>query len=154
LKGDVRPVLGIRGAFVLGDPVLAGAVSAASSGSEYAVADTGTELVVIRNRNIIWRTVAPRAEAYSFRSDGQPEWVRFADGSCIVWTSSGEPERSPSCLQQTARNNATPIKLPEGAATPEPVAAGWVSVRTPEHLYLASTESEEAIFEVPEAREP
>ncbi len=158
-KGALRPLLGVSGAFVLGDPVLTGVVASASFGSEYAVAHTGSELVVVKSTEVVWRGETAVAEAFGFRRDGRPAWVRFVTGGCLVWPEKGDPaEVEPSaasfCEKPTA-NLRTQARIPDSVTgDPSSVAPGWILLRSPERLFLASTTgTEHVILEVPEVEE-
>lgn len=150
LAGALRPVTGVAGAFVLGEPVVEGVVAAASSG-EYAVASTGAEIVVVAGREVLWRGAAPEsaAEAFGFGANGRPSWVRFANGSCLVWPGKGEPRMASFC-PAVSRAKLT-SRLPEGVeGEPQELAAGWLVLRSPGRLYVVRTGPGEAIFELPE----
>jgi hypothetical protein len=141
-EGALRPLLGVAGAFVLGDPILTGVVAAGSFGNEYALAATASEVVLIQGDSVVWRRSLPGGEAFGFRKNGRPEWVRFANGSCLIWPDKGEPELASLC------ENPAP---PEQGRDSEPVTPQWVLRRTSERLYLMQAGTGEPLFELPEA---
>lgn len=144
-EGALRPLLGVAGAFVLGEPVLTGVVAAGSFGSEYALAATKTEVVLVKGDAVVWRRELPGAEAFGFRRDGRPHWVRFANGSCLTWPVKGEPEMASFCAAEPDDGQTV--------ANAETVSPAWLVRRNPERLCLTQPGSDVAIFEIPEVPE-
>ncbi|MDZ4797750.1 MAG: hypothetical protein SGI92_06285 [Bryobacteraceae bacterium] len=153
LAGSLRPVFGVAGAFMVGEPVLAGVVSAASSGA-YAVASTGSEIVVVTGNEIVWRREAPDSavEAFGFGAGGRPEWVRFVNGTCLVWPSKGEPKMASFCKNEAPSRMQLSSRLPDRVeGEPETFAPGWLVLRSATRVYLVRTGPDETIYELPEA---
>jgi len=126
----LRPLQGVAGAFVLGEPVLTGVVSAASAG-RFTLAKTATEVVVIDGTEVVERREAPEGMAsFGFDLHGKPSWVRFEiNNLCETW---GEKKCSNEAIE---------------AVPGEPVGDGWTSVRTQGGLYLMRGEQK---FQLPE----
>jgi hypothetical protein len=153
-QGSLRPLMGVTGAFVLGEPVLTRVVAASSSGGEYALASTGDEVILIKATEVVWRRSVVGAESFGFRPDGRPEWVRFANGSCLIWPAEGEPEMASVCDKRPPEPVRYRARLPDDlTGESELVAPGWVLLRATDRLYLSRLGTEEAIFEMPEAPE-
>lgn len=161
-RGNVlRPVYGIGGAFVLGDPVAEGVTSTAFSGrAGFAV--TGSELLIFEGGNIVDRqAVREDAVSFGFRDDGRPHWVRFASGACLVRT--GGRLHEAECPAETPQvladgdevilvRTGVRLRLAEPIEGIEQMGAGWMAVRTVSDLYAIRTEPDrEAVYRLPEA---
>jgi hypothetical protein len=86
-----RPVYGIAGNFLLGDPAGAGIVSAAFSGS-FGLAKTDSSLLVTdRNGKLIASQDAPQGPAFfAFSSDGSPALAYFPNKNLLLlWNGGG-----------------------------------------------------------------
>lgn len=83
---SLRPLMGLSGSWVLGDPVVGGVVNAASSGS-FSLVKTDTSILVLDGRgNPVSSTDAePGPAAFSFDGTGRPglAWVRSA--GLLAW---------------------------------------------------------------------
>jgi hypothetical protein len=146
--GDLRPVYGVAGAFVLGDSIQSGVLSAAFNGSG-GLAKTADELLVFREGKLTERFAAPEgAASFGFDSQGKPDWVRFANGSCLRWK--GATAESGDC---PAEPEGERVRLPGGAAEQEPVGEEWLCARSASALWIlrARENREPEIYRLPEA---
>ncbi|HEX4592948.1 MAG TPA: hypothetical protein VH157_01675 [Bryobacteraceae bacterium] len=87
---SVRPVYGIAGNFLLGDPVATGVLSAAFSGS-YGLIKTGSAVIVIdRAGSIVGSSNAPDGPALlSFAPTGEPALAYLPDTTTLLAWSAG-----------------------------------------------------------------
>ncbi|MBC7925382.1 MAG: hypothetical protein H7039_06955 [Bryobacteraceae bacterium] len=161
LAGALRPVLGIPGAFVLGEPIATGVVAVGSSG-KYTIASTATELILIAGDEIVWRgraagsgEASSPAESFAFKTNGRPNWVRFLDGTCATWAAKAIEPQSAECPAAEEARPALATLLrqqpPENTESYESVAPEWVVLRGREQLHLARIGDKEAVYALPEA---
>lgn len=137
--GLLRPLLGVPGAFVTGAPVLPEKVLSVASDGPHALAKTDSEIVLVAGGQVTQRWPAPAGLASFGLRGGQPEWVRFADGSCRLWQR-GEPADAPCPPDSAAPRDGDP----------EPLAPGWVVVRSGAWLHAADLRDAKT-FVIPEA---
>ena len=147
LQGNLRQVFGVAGAFVTGDPIETGVLSASFSASAGLV-KKDTELTEYRKGEVVARRDAPEGPAAcGFTASGEPDWVRFANDSCMRWKN-GEAEPATDC---PASEQPDLRDAPEGAREPESMGAGWISVRTDAAVWAIRTEQgREAVYRLPE----
>lgn len=155
--GSLRPLQGIEGAFVLGEAVATGVISASFNGRN-GLAKTDTELLVIVDGEVLHRIAAPQGLA-SFGSGakkGKPEWVRFANGECLLWKTDAP---TPGPCPETPEDEFSPIRnirlqLPQSVDAVERINQGWFVLRTSAGLYAIRTDDgHEALYALPEAAE-
>ena len=98
---ELRPVYGVAGAFVLGDPLERDVLSAAFS-SVAGMAKKQDEVLVFRRGKLAGRHAAPAGPAhFGFTATGEPAWVQYENG-CHEWVSGGfEPADSHTCSATT-----------------------------------------------------
>ena len=83
----LRPVIGIAGNFLLGDPMQTGLTSAAFSGSSGMVKTDSALLAIDRQGQVIASTGAPAGSAlFAFSRSGAPAFVYLIDANAwMVW---------------------------------------------------------------------
>ena len=78
---ELRPVYGVAGAFVLGDPVERDVLSAAFT-SVSGLVKKEAEVLVFSRARLVGRPAAPAGPAqFGFTPAGEPAWIRF-ESSC------------------------------------------------------------------------
>ncbi len=87
-NGALRPIAGLAGNFVPGEPVVKETISAASSGA-WTMAKTDRELIVL-DRDGAERSRVPAASGgalFAFKPGGEPAAVYFPEsGSLLLWS--------------------------------------------------------------------
>ena len=82
---SLRPVHGIAGNFLLGDPVAAGVVSAGYSGSFGLIKSGPAVMVMDRTGSIIASSEAPDGPAqFAFSRTGEPAWAYLSTGGTLL----------------------------------------------------------------------
>lgn len=161
--GNLRPVHGVAGAFVLGEPVAEGVVSAGFS-EHYGLAKTEGEVLVLVDGEIRERHSAPAGLAsFGFDFQGRPGWVRFESGECLVWEQgkphpgtcpSSEPEASVENDELVLRRDGIRLRLSAPVKSVEALGAGWLALYTESEVYAVRTErGREALFVLPDPAE-
>jgi hypothetical protein len=147
LRGDLRPVFGVSGAFVLGESIEQGVISATFTGSAGLV-KKDKELVIYRGGKAVRSIDAPAGGAsFGFDGKGMPAWVRFADEGCLVWRNeSPEPGACPADEQPAVGD------MPEPVESVESMGADWLAVRTASGIWAVRTTPERTIYRLPEAQ--
>ena len=146
LRGDLRPVFGVSGAFVLGDPIEQGVLSASFSQSAGLVKKE-KQLLIFRDGKPVRSIDAPEGGAwFGFEPNGGPNWVRFANGSCLVWRS-GAPETGPC----PAAEEPAAGDMPERVESVESMGADWLAVRTASGIWAVRIRPERTVYRLPEA---
>ena len=137
--GELRPMLGVAGAFVAGEVIAREIVSAAFSGS-LGLAKTEHELLTFNARQILERHEAPAGPAaFGFAPDGSPAWAWFSEAHEVWrWTKQGirveRRDEEPEIDAQVRREGAdlvvletgARIEVPEGSV--EQMSAGWIVI--------------------------
>ena len=146
-RGDLRPLYGVSGAFVPGDPIEHDVVSSAFSGA-MGLVKKEKSLLVFREGKVTASLDAPAGRAtFGFDRRGLPAWVRFEGGACLVWRND-TPEPAP----------CPPADLPIDPDLPEPVLSaesmsdGWLAVQTESAVWAVSTGPETRRWRIPEAQ--
>ena len=84
-SSELRPVLGVAGAFVLGE-ALERDVLSASFTSASGLVKKEREMLFYRAGRLVSRQAAPAGSAvFSFTSHGEPSTVRYENGECHEW---------------------------------------------------------------------
>lgn len=145
LRGGLRPVYGVSGTFVLGEPIEQDVVATSFSGVAGLV-KKARSLLVYRGGERISSMEAPDGSAsFGFDSAGLPAWVRFADDTCLVWRR-GVPEAG-AC--PSAEIPVVP-EVPGTVQWVERMGEGWLAVRTDSGLWAVRTEPEQRVYQLPE----
>jgi hypothetical protein len=146
LHGDLRPVFGVSGAFVLGDPVEHG-VLAASFSELAGLVKKEKQLLVYREGKAVRSIDAPEGRAwFGFDANGGPNWVRFANGSCLVWRA-GAPEPGDCPVAESPAVG----DMPEPVESIESMGADWLAVRTASGIWAVRIRPERTVYRLPEA---
>ena len=115
-SSELRPVLGVAGAFVLGE-ALEREVLSASFTSVSGLVKKDREVLFYRAGRLVSRHEAPGGPAvFSFTSRGEPATIRFENGECHEWVRGAfAPAAQYTC---------------DNAAVPDRVADEWVAIRS------------------------
>ena len=114
-SSELRPVLGVAGAFVLGE-ALERDVLSASFTSLSGLVKKDREVLVYRSGRLLSRHAAPGGSAlFSFTPRGEPATVQFENGECHEWV----PDAFAPAAQTTCENGAVEDR----------VADEWFAVR-------------------------
>lgn len=82
---ELRPVHGVAGAFLLGDPLERDVLSAAFT-SRTGLVKKATEVLFYRGGALVSRHPAPEGKAlFRFTPEGEPAAIRFEHGDCREW---------------------------------------------------------------------
>jgi hypothetical protein len=83
---ELRPLLGVKGAFVLGKVLERDVLSAAFT-STTGLAKKDSEVLLFRGGTLVSRHSAPAGTAtFRFTVEGEPASVRFETGECLEWS--------------------------------------------------------------------
>jgi hypothetical protein len=149
VRGDVRPVYGVSGAFVLGEPIEDAVVAASFSGVAGLV-KKDRSLLVYRQGERVATLDAPAGNAsFGFDASGKPKWVRFADASCVVWRNDVVPEAGACPTMETPAVEDVPgvVQSVDG------LGEGWLAVRTDSGLWAVRTGLDRRVYRLPEAEQ-
>jgi hypothetical protein len=126
LKGALRPVHGVSGAFVLGEALLLDIGAAAFRGS-YGCAQTAAGLLVVRDGKVAENASADECPL------AQDE-ISIEDDEVVIF------------------DTGVRLRVPERIESIEPVAEGWYAIRSQKTLFLLRSKTgNEAIYTLPEA---
>lgn len=119
---ELRPVHGVAGAFLLGDPVQRDVLSAGFT-SRTGLVKNATEVLFYRGGALVSRHPAPEGRAlFRFTPDGEPAAIRFHDCDCREWNE-GSLTPAPETLCATVADR-------------EQVGAEWFAVHKDGHILL------------------
>lgn len=138
-RGTLRPVLGVAGAFVLGEAFESG-VLAAGFHRDVGLAKTNEELIVFNRRVIVARIPAPPGPAEFFFD---PEPAAYFPQSGELWTQQTSriaPGARPHSLLRAVDDEVVlpggdRVRLPEPVQEVEWMSEHWVVARTAGALY-------------------
>ena len=99
---ELRPVLGVTGAFMLGDPLERDVLSAAFT-PKTGLVKKDTEVLLYREGRLMSRHSAPAGRAaFRFTPGGEPASMRLESGDCQVWTQRGfRPAPEAACAENS-----------------------------------------------------
>lgn len=125
-RGDLRPVYGVAGNFILGEPILEGITEAAFTGRE-GIARRGSEVVV-------------------FDASGHVKRIRESNENEPSFTPSASIENDEVVLPNGVR-----LRLPSVALAISQMGHEWLAVVCQSGLYAVSTRAAaEAVYALPE----
>jgi hypothetical protein len=153
-SGALRPLTGIAGVFILGEPVLDGVLSAGSSG-RYAAVKTAGEVILFDNGTIIERREVNSGPAlFTFDRHGRLSTVTISETDENIRWGNGNPLRAPVRIdadEVEISESGVRLRLPERCAEPEQIGDGWVAVRGASGIYAIRTlPGQEAVYRLPE----
>jgi hypothetical protein len=159
--GALRPVLGVAGSFLLGEPLQEGVISA-GFGRKVGFAKTENELLTLRAGEITDRTPAPTGEAtFYLGTDGEIAGIYFRSQQ-ELWRVRGSGFEKLANAQEplpVVDVRGDEISLPSGTILrlPEPVTAiewlsdSWVIARGSTALHAIRLTGEADVLQLPEA---
>ena len=122
-SNELRPVLGVTGAFVLGDALERDVLSAAFT-STTGLVKKDAEILFYRHGKLVSRHSAPSGRAaFRFTTKGEPASVRFENGECAEWS------------QQRFQPAATAASCADNPVI-EQVGEDWFAVHTEQRVLL------------------
>jgi hypothetical protein len=153
--GALRPVLGVAGAFILGEAVETGVLSAGFS-RDLGFVKTASELVVFRDGLAVERMEAPAGPA-EFTFGARPT-IYFVDtGEMWEWPRRTGSRAARSLAELHCESGDIVLASGERVRTPEPAAEvermsdDWVVARTASALYAVRvTGAGRTIVQLPE----
>lgn len=163
--GALRPLVGVAGALIAGEPIATGVLSAAFSGTA-GLAKTDGEVLVFDSERILERKPAPAGPAvFQFSKDGKPALACFpATGELWRWTSEGISVESgsewPAQMDRIRRDGnqlvvsktQARITAPDGEM--EQMSDEWVVIHSSDGDWAIRIENgKEAVLRVPEVKE-
>lgn len=159
--GSLRPVLGVPGSFVLGDPI-AEAVISAGFGKSFGYAKTESELLVVRAGGIAERHAAPAGAAvFYLGSNGEVEQIYFPSAR-ELWQVQRPGFRkaagadSPQAAVEVRNDevtlrDGTTVRLPEPVADAEWLSDNWIVARGARALYAVRIGVDTRVIQLPQA---
>ncbi len=130
--GDIRPVIGTPGSFIMGDAVIHGAVSAAFSASSGLV-KTDSEVLLLDARLTVYdRYPAPPGPAvFAFTQAGAPAVATFSStGETLQFTSDPPANSGPSVDgQDIVAPDSRRIHVDFAIDAFEQMSRNWIAVR-------------------------
>ena len=131
-SGDIRPVVGTSGYFILGEPVIQSAISAAFSGRAGLVKTDSEVLVLDAQLAIIGRSDAPPGPAvFSFTDAGAPAFAKFpSNGETLQFTNDPAVSILPIVEgQEIVAPDGRRIRVDFNIDSLEQMSRNWIAVR-------------------------
>lgn len=159
-NGALRSVEGVAGSFILGDAIATGVLSA-SFKDRHGLAKTDNELLIFLDGQVRQRREAPGgAASFGFDAQGRPEWVRFANGECLIWDKeeptsgvcpSAEPDATVEGDELVLRRNHIRLRVSGPVEAVEKISSDWLAVYTDTGILAIRTEDgRESVYLLPE----
>jgi hypothetical protein len=159
--GSLRPVLGVAGSFVLGDPIEEAVISV-GFGKSFGYAKTEAEILVLRSDAVVERHAAPAGSSlFYLGSDGEIEQIYFpsvrelwrVQGSGFKKMADTDIPQPPFEVRgdELTLRDGTTIRLPEPVGDPEWLSDNWIVVRGRGALYTVRIGSDARVMQLPQA---
>jgi hypothetical protein len=135
---ELRPVYGVAGAFLTGEAIDRDVLSSSFS-VRVGLVKKDHELLVYREQTIVRRHAVPPGPArFGFTAAGEPDWVRYEDGSCALFR------------DKSLQPDACPVES-DGVAR-EHIGEGWFATHTTNAILL-TRECTGEVWTLPEERQ-